>query len=167
VKASALRHVWPLPSAEQTEALGAALGRSCPWEAPGPRLLWLSGELGSGKTTLAAALLTALGADETVRSPSYALLETYPLRAGMAVHVDCYRLNGAEELEQLGLRDYFTAGTLLLIEWPERAEAGLPAPDLALRLELLGAGRSATVVAHTGIGELWFARIVAMLSSQI
>jgi tRNA threonylcarbamoyladenosine biosynthesis protein TsaE len=130
-------------------------------------LLLLCGDLGSGKTTLAAALLSALGAGETVRSPSYALLETYTLVAGLAVHVDCYRLSDPAELEQLGLRDYFVAGTLVLIEWPERAGSALPVPDLALRLEVKDEGRQSTISAQTGIGELWLQRVVRDFQIQI
>src|SRR5580698_7484899 len=96
--------------------LGAALGQTCSWDEHAPRLIFLSGELGAGKTTLAAAMLEALGATETVRSPSYALVETYALPAGLGVHVDCYRLSDAQEFEQLGLRDYFAARTLWLVE---------------------------------------------------
>ncbi len=162
-----MRDPWPLPDAARTQALGAALGRTCPWDPDGARLLFLYGELGSGKTTLAAALLAALGAEETVRSPSYALLETYVLPAGLAVHVDCYRLSDPAELEQLGLRDYFAPRTLLLIEWPERAGAALPRPDLALRLEVVGSARSGAIGAHTSAGELWLERAEAAFQSKI
>jgi len=161
-----VRHEWPLSVAAQTEGLGAALGRTCPWDLAGPRLLWLSGELGSGKTTLAAALLQAVGATDTVRSPSYALVETYALPAGLAVHVDCYRLADPGELEQLGLREYFVADTLLLVEWPERAGASWPKPDLSLRLEFAAAGRSAALTAHTAAGEAWLGRLEKLLPSQ-
>ena len=102
-----MRGAWQLPAATDTMQLGALLAHACPWGAREPRLLFLSGELGAGKTTLAAGLLEALGVAEAVRSPSYTLIETYPLRLGLAVHVDLYRLQGPEELEPLGLRDYF------------------------------------------------------------
>ena len=101
-----MRAVWELPAAADTVRLGAALGQALAWSEQGPRLIFLTGELGAGKTTLAAALLGALGATETVRSPSYALVETYPMRGGLGVHLDCYRLADAREFEQLGLRDY-------------------------------------------------------------
>jgi tRNA threonylcarbamoyladenosine biosynthesis protein TsaE len=158
--------VWLLHTAADTARLGAALARNCPWQQAGPRLLFLSGELGAGKTTLAAALLAALGADEAVRSPSYALIETYDLRAGLAVHVDCYRLNEPRELEQLGLRDYFTAQTLWLVEWPEHVAAALPPADLTLRLELAGEGRSGRIQAGTGVGEQWLAQVEREMPSQ-
>jgi len=152
-----LRAVWELPAAADTLRLGAALARALPWGEQGPRLLFLSGELGAGKTTLAAALLEALGATETVRSPSYALVETYVLREGLGVHVDCYRLANAQEFEQLGLRDYFAPRTLWLVEWPERAGAALPPPDLSVSLHALRAGRSAEIEAVSSAGADWLA----------
>jgi tRNA threonylcarbamoyladenosine biosynthesis protein TsaE len=153
-----VRH-WYLPGPDATERLGSALASACPWDAPGPRLAYLSGPLGSGKTTLVAALLHALGVRDPVRSPSYALLEPYPLVQGLAVHVDCYRLGGAPDLEALGLRDYFADHHLLLIEWPEQAGGALPPPDLALQLTVEGAGRACRAVAHTPTGARWLAHV--------
>jgi tRNA threonylcarbamoyladenosine biosynthesis protein TsaE len=158
---------WPLADVAATGRLGAALAKACPWQAPGPRLLFLSGELGTGKTTLVAALLAALGVAEIVRSPSYALIESYALAAGQAVHVDCYRLRDPEEFEQLGLREQLAAQTLLLVEWPEHAGKSLPPPDLGLRLELLGAARRCLAVAHSSAGEAWLGLTEAALACQI
>jgi tRNA threonylcarbamoyl adenosine modification protein YjeE len=156
-----MRNVWVLPSARETEQLGAALARGCPVGSLDARLLFLSGELGAGKTTLAAALLQALGVQEAVRSPSYALIETYTLPALQAVHIDLYRLQGAQELEQLGVRDYLNPQTLLLIEWPERAARALPVPDLAVQLELAAQGplhgRRCRIEARSPAGEAWLA----------
>ena len=166
-----MKATWRLPGARQTGGLGAALARGCPWHVPEPRLIYLSGELGAGKTTLAAALLQALGVEEIVRSPSYALIETYAARGGEAVHMDLYRLRGAEELQQLGLRDYLSGRTLLLIEWPERAHAALPPADLEVLLELhdaaAGTGRVAHVEARSSAGEAWLLHTMAMLPNQI
>jgi tRNA threonylcarbamoyladenosine biosynthesis protein TsaE len=159
---------WQLRGPEDTERLGAALAAACPWEARGPRLAYLSGELGSGKTTLVAAMLAALGVAEPVTSPSYALLELYPLPGGqLAVHLDCYRLHGAQELEALGLRDYCTDRSLLLIEWPEQVDGALPDPDLALQLQVQGEGRGCRVLAHSSAGEQWLAATKCPLNSPI
>jgi tRNA threonylcarbamoyl adenosine modification protein YjeE len=166
-----MKATWRLPSARETESLGVALARNCPWDEREPRLVFLSGELGAGKTTLAAALLQALGVEESVRSPSYALIETYTVRAGEAVHIDLYRLHGADELRQLGLRDYLNGRTLLLVEWPERAGDALPPPDLEVRLETLtdpgAAGRNACIEARSSAGERWLARTSGALPNQI
>ena len=161
-----MRAVFSLPTAADTVRLGQALAHACPWSGSAPRLLYLSGELGAGKTTLAAALLETLGADETVRSPSYALLETYSLREGLGVHLDCYRLAEPRELEQLGLRDYFRAHTLWLVEWPERAGSELPAADLGVRLSSTKSGRSAEIEALSVAGAAWLALVTATLPSQ-
>jgi tRNA threonylcarbamoyl adenosine modification protein YjeE len=166
-----MKATWRLPDARDTERLGVALARHCPWDEQAPRLVFLSGELGAGKTTLAAALLRALGVEETVRSPSYALIETYAARAGEAVHLDLYRLHGADELQQLGLRDYLNGRTLLLVEWPERAGGALPPPDLDVRLETLidagVTGRSACIEARSGVGESWLRGTLEALPNQI
>jgi tRNA threonylcarbamoyl adenosine modification protein YjeE len=166
-----MKATWRLPGARQTEQLGAALARGCPWGEAGPRLIYLSGELGAGKTTLAAALLQALGVEDIVRSPSYTLIETYAARAGEAVHIDLYRLHGSEELQQLGFSDYLNGHTLLLIEWPERAGGALPPPDLDVRLEFTdpigGGGRNAQIEARSGVGEAWLADACAALPNQI
>jgi tRNA threonylcarbamoyladenosine biosynthesis protein TsaE len=158
---------WLLPTAADTVGLGTALAATCPWELPGPRLLFLSGELGAGKTTLAAAMLATLGVDEAARSPSYALIETYSVRAGVAVHVDCYRLSEPRELEQLGLRDYFAARTLWLVEWPEHVRSGLPAPDLTLNLTPAGEGRSGVLQALSDAGRSWYAQLEQLLPAHI
>ncbi len=157
--------LWDLPAAQDTQRLGASLAHACPWQLPGPRLLFLSGELGTGKTTLTAALLSTLGVAETVRSPTYALIELYNLQlraedgsarhSALAVHVDLYRLHSAEELLQLGLRDYLSDETLVIVEWPERAGAELPRPDVWLHLEVAGEGRAGRAEAHSSAGQSW------------
>jgi tRNA threonylcarbamoyladenosine biosynthesis protein TsaE len=162
---------WRLPDVRATEALGAALARHCPWDEHLARLVFLSGELGAGKTTLAAALLQQLGVTEVVRSPTYALIETYTASAGEAVHIDLYRLHGTEELEQLGLRDYLNPRTLLLVEWAERAAGALPGADLQVRLESISAdpaaGRTARLEALSAAGERWLNLALATLADQI
>ena len=153
-------HSVRLATAADTVRLGAALARSCPWPE-GPRLLYLSGELGAGKTTLAAALLGELGVTEAVRSPSYALIETYPLPGGaVALHLDCYRLCEPMELEQLGLRDHYRPDTLWLVEWPESGGARLPTPDLSLELLPRAQGRLAHIQSRTPAGDAWLGALL-------
>jgi tRNA threonylcarbamoyladenosine biosynthesis protein TsaE len=101
--------------------------------APGS-VIWLSGDLGAGKTALVQALARAAGA-EPARSPSFALVHEYPSPEGPLIHVDCYRLRRPEEALDLDLAALAGRARLLLIEWPERAGAFAPAPDLHLRLE--------------------------------
>ena len=94
------------------------------------------------------ALLRELGVTGTIRSPTYTLVEPYESPAGRVLHMDCYRLGDAEELDMLGLRDRPPESTLWLVEWPERAAGALPAIDLAIRLTLQGEGRSAEIDAR-------------------
>lgn len=126
---------WLTRSAVETENLGAnLLGRAAPG-AP-CRVVELSGELGSGKSTFARGVLRALGASGPIRSPSYTLLENYALPDVQVVHLDLYRLNDPTELENLGLADYHARGFLWLVEWPERAAGRLPAAELRYRFSI-------------------------------
>jgi len=146
--------LWLLPDQPSTQQLGDALARSCPWSETQTRVVYLTGELGAGKTTLAAAMLHTLGVLEPVRSPSYSLIELYRVQAGQVVHVDLYRLQGGWELEQLGLRDVLEGRTLLLIEWPERGAGALPRPDLDLRLDTVPV-RQIRILSRSDPGEAW------------
>jgi tRNA threonylcarbamoyladenosine biosynthesis protein TsaE len=155
-----MKLAWRLPDVQATEQLGQSLATALDLRGSATRVLYLSGELGAGKTTVAAALLQALGVQGSIRSPTYSLLELYELPQGLAVHADFYRLQQIEELEHLGLRDYLGAQTLLLIEWPERAAGALPKPDLSLQLTV-GAERSAELEAHSDAGLAWLAGVPA------
>ncbi|MDO5505734.1 MAG: tRNA (adenosine(37)-N6)-threonylcarbamoyltransferase complex ATPase subunit type 1 TsaE [Pseudoxanthomonas suwonensis] len=138
-----------LPDAAATDALGAALAASVPARA----VLHLHGDLGAGKSTVARALLRALGVTGPVRSPTYTLVERYPVAGGDALHLDLYRIGDPGELEFLGL-DAADA-RLWLVEWPERSGPALPSPDLHLFLALDGGGRSARLTAGSSNGEAW------------
>jgi tRNA threonylcarbamoyladenosine biosynthesis protein TsaE len=152
-----------LRTEEDTLALGAVLARTMPGATADALVVYLQGELGSGKTTLARALLRELGAQGTVRSPSYTLVESYELAACRVLHLDLYRLRDAAELEPLALRDELRAGVLLLVEWPERAAQGLPAPDLQVLLTIQQGGdppgRQAQLHARSMIGLGWLERL--------
>ena len=143
-----------LPDADATDRLGAQLARQLPPRA----VVHLHGDLGAGKSTLARALLRALGVTGTIRSPTYTLVEQYPLPSGgLALHLDLYRIGDAGELEFLGLD---AAGTRLwLVEWPERGAGALPAPDLDLTLALEGNGRRCTLTPRSPVGEAWLAAL--------
>jgi tRNA threonylcarbamoyladenosine biosynthesis protein TsaE len=132
-----------LRSADETAALGADIARALAGRAGA--VLYLEGPLGSGKTTLARGLLRAVGVAGAIRSPTYTLLELYEPAGRRVVHLDLYRLNDARELEPLGLRDYPADRWWWLVEWPERAGARLPPPDLRVALSHDPAGRRATV----------------------
>jgi tRNA threonylcarbamoyladenosine biosynthesis protein TsaE len=122
-------------------------------------VITLSGELGTGKTTLVRGALEAEGISGGVRSPTYTLVEYYPLRRFAVAHFDLYRLADAEELEYLGYRDYLNQQTLCLIEWPQRAGGYLHAVDLEIKLEYSEQGRRLEFAAGTKWGQLLVSRV--------
>jgi len=97
-----------------------------------PAVIFLRGDLGAGKTTFARAYIHALGYPGYVKSPTYGLLEIYRVEGRVILHLDLYRIEHPEELEYLAIRDQFDDSTVLLVEWPDRGEGCLPAPDLVL-----------------------------------
>lgn len=147
-------HVF-LPDNDATEALGQALART----RPAPAVVHLQGDLGAGKSTLARALLRTLGVAGAIRSPTYTLVERYPVEGGEAWHLDLYRIGDAGELEFLGLDE--GSAVLWLVEWPERGAAALPAADLHVGLAVEGNGRSARLTGATPVGEQWLDRLAA------
>jgi tRNA threonylcarbamoyladenosine biosynthesis protein TsaE len=137
-----------LADAAATEQLGARLADSIT-----PAVVYLRGDLGAGKTTLARGFIHALGYAGKVRSPTYTLVEPYPCERCPVFHLDLYRLADAEELEWLGLRDMLAEPALLLIEWPERGSGILPPADLTIDIEYSGSAREAHLVSATGAGK--------------
>lgn len=118
-------------SEDETLAVGQTLARR--FRTGG--VVYLSGDLGVGKTTLVRGLLRALGYDGRVKSPSYGLIESYTIDGLDVHHLDLYRLGDGEEILYLGLEDLLGERSLLLVEWPERGEGWLPAADWTIRME--------------------------------
>lgn len=145
-----------LADEEATAELARALERT----RAGNAVVYLQGDLGAGKSTLARAWLRACGVEGAIRSPTYTLVEPYALAGGgNALHLDLYRIGSPGELEFLAL-DGDGIG-LWLVEWPERGRGALPAADLTLSLAIAGNGRSLDVVPGTPVGEAWRARLLA------
>ena len=116
-------------------------------------VVFLNGDLGTGKTTFVRGFLRGLSYDGVVKSPTYTLVEPYELAAFSVYHFDLYRLADPEEIEYAGGRDYFDGETISLIEWPEKAHGFLPGPDLIMSLEYANSGRNIEVSAGTELGK--------------
>jgi tRNA threonylcarbamoyladenosine biosynthesis protein TsaE len=125
--------------------------------AEGAAIVYLDGDLGSGKTTLARGVLRASGIAGTVRSPTYTLLERYEAGELIVVHLDLYRVVEAAELEALGLRELHRAQHLWLIEWPHRGAGRLPPADLVVGFEAGPDCHHLRVSPHSALGEIWLA----------
>jgi tRNA threonylcarbamoyladenosine biosynthesis protein TsaE len=145
-------------TADDTEAFGGQLAKLRPLEA-GLLVIELSGDLGAGKTTLVRGFLHECGVGAPVRSPTYTLVETYPLGSTTFVHLDLYRLRDPSELENLGLRDWAEPGYVWLIEWPERGAGRLPAGDLSVRLSAQEHDHLIEAVGRTPTGVAWLAAL--------
>lgn len=159
--AQASQFALDLPDETATLEFAARLAANLPADAA-PLVVHLHGDLGAGKTTLARGMLRAMGEQGAVRSPTYSLVAEYEPAGQRVVHLDLYRLQGAEELHALGLADYLPGSRLWLVEWPERAAgSGVPPPDASVWLEPTGAGRHARVVGHTAAGMQWMRAVSA------
>lgn len=134
-------HIY-LADETATEQLGARLAA----EFASGGVVTLEGELGTGKTTLVRGWLRALGHKGAVKSPTYTIVEPYELQGLNVYHFDLYRLGDAEELELMGVRDYFDQGALCLVEWPQRGTGILPPADLHVQLTVALPGRQAVLI---------------------
>lgn len=117
-------------------------------------IIFLSGNLGAGKTTLARGILRGLGYQGKVKSPTYNLVELYKISRLYFYHFDFYRFNDSAEWEEAGFREYFNADSICLVEWPEKANGLLPTADLQFLIEITGTDhRRIEIQAHTEAGR--------------
>jgi tRNA threonylcarbamoyladenosine biosynthesis protein TsaE len=137
-----------LPEEAATLKLGAMLAHVL---QPG-MTIFLEGDLGAGKTTLTRGILRGLGFTGRVKSPTYTLVESYPLSSLYFYHFDLYRFSDPLEWEDAGLREYFNAQSLCLIEWADKAEGLLPAPDWVIFLLPEGQGRRIHIEPRSKLG---------------
>ncbi len=140
-----------LSAEADTLALGRALA---PCVTPG-MVIYLIGELGAGKTTLARGLLRGLGFEGKVKSPTFTLVEVYEVSRLYLYHFDFYRFTDPRELGEAGFREYFNPQSVCLVEWPEKSNqaAGLPAADIRVVLHVVGSGRNVSIFADSEAGE--------------
>ena len=133
---------------DATLALGARLAHAV---RPGMSI-YLCGELGAGKTTVARGIIRALGYEGKVKSPTYSLVELYTVSRLNLYHFDFYRFNDPKAWQETGFREHFNDTSLCLVEWPEKAGASLPQPDLRVTLTPAASGRDVTLEAFTEAG---------------
>ncbi|MCL9798700.1 tRNA (adenosine(37)-N6)-threonylcarbamoyltransferase complex ATPase subunit type 1 TsaE [Pseudomonas sp. rhizo66] len=125
----------------------------------GHGLIFLEGNLGMGKTTLSRGIIRGLGHVGAVKSPTFTLVEPYEMGDIRAFHFDLYRLVDPEELEFLGIRDYFEDDAMCLIEWPDKGAGFLPKPDLTITISPQDSGRSLKILSQGSRGEAWCAAL--------
>ena len=108
-------------------------------------IIYLSGDLGAGKTTLVQRILAHLGYQGKVKSPTYTYVESYSLGAHSLHHFDLYRISEPQELDFIGIDDYFTDDSCVMIEWPSRGEGAIPSPTLTINIDLNDDSRVITI----------------------
>jgi tRNA threonylcarbamoyladenosine biosynthesis protein TsaE len=145
------------PDEDAMVALGARLASAC---EPG-LVVFLDGDLGMGKTTFSRGFIRALGHSGAVKSPTYTLVEPYQLGALQVFHFDLYRLLDPEELEFMGIRDYFGDMSVCLVEWPKRGLGTLPLGDLVITIGMDGPGRRLVFEAATDRGKRVLVKMLA------
>ena len=141
--------IVPLKNETETTEIGAKVA-SC---LQGGEVIYLKGELGTGKTTFVRGMLNGLGFTGNVKSPTYTIVEPYSIDNHVVYHFDLYRLNDPEELESLGIRDYCDGQSICFFEWPEKGENLTPNADISLLLSYTGKGRNVELTAISEIGK--------------
>lgn len=147
---------WRLNTAAATEQFGGRLVEVL----EGSGIIFLKGDLGAGKTTLCRGMLRALGYAGAVKSPTFTLVEPYELPGHQVYHFDLYRLGDPDELNYLGVDEYFTSQALCLIEWSEKGLGLLPKPDLEIEMRVIGdTSRRLLIQSGSEKGERAMARL--------
>jgi len=140
-----------LKNLDDTKELGEKLAQCCT-KLQCPCVIYLIGDLGAGKTTLAQNFIKYFGFVR-VKSPTYTLVETYQNENIDIHHFDCYRLTDPEELEYIGIREYLKPKSLQLIEWPELGKGALEKADISIKLSGNGETRKVKITFQTDLGK--------------
>lgn len=146
-----------LPDQDSTENLAQALSAALLDSNNGilSARIHLIGDLGAGKTCFTRAFLRSCGVKGRIKSPSYALLETYNVSSNNFYHLDFYRFSSESDWVDAGFRDILEQDSVVLIEWPDKAGDLLPKPDIDINLQYLESGRQATLTSYSNKGNLW------------
>lgn len=136
-----------------TIAIGKKLADIVKKELKQGIVVYLYGDLGAGKTTLSRGFVQGMGHVGHVKSPTYTLVEPYDLADWQVYHFDLYRLSDPEELEYMGIRDYFADNCCCFIEWPEKGQGMIKEPDLRIDLAYSDEQRTINLQAKTVLGE--------------
>ena len=144
-----------------TVAVGNSLARAVLSNSKQEALVvYLYGDLGAGKTTLTRGFVRGMGHQGNVKSPTYTLVEPYELSSWRVFHFDLYRLSDAEELEYMGIRDYFNDNCCCFIEWPEKGRGFLAKADLVVTLRYQGEQRIIALLAESAYGEKILSQLI-------
>lgn len=137
----------------EDESATVTFGRRIGQELSTGGVIFLAGTLGAGKTTFCRGVMAAFGHSGAVKSPTYTLVEPYEFGEVSLFHFDLYRLGDPEELEYMGIRDYFDSASICLIEWPVKGRGFLPEADLVLTFSPVDSGRSVNIESNTPRGD--------------